>query len=409
MNYYQILGVAQNASQQEIKKKYRQLALQHHPDKSTEADDQYFKLVNEAYQILSDPIKRGNYDFRLNNRSNFVRSQPTYSPFQAERQRRQEEERKKREQEKKQRQQEQYEKRRKKAVQKENKRFVRQISITGIVLLILIGGSIGSSVYSNKQREKEVRRIQKIVKATINESNNLIAEEKYDSAISVLYKTNKKYRTDLLDEETKKITNKLAKEGQELYANNEFQKALKIYESLDKKIELKPKHIYEMAACYRYTKNYNKAIERLIYLINNNYAYYKYYYDIASIYSLDLKQYNEATIYYEKACDIIVRNYKINFGKAYLLTFDPDKVPEIHYAIYYDKGMNYYQLENYELALGAFRWASNLQRENDEPLYYEGVCLYQLQQKQEACEAWNNAYALNENDKIRQKMGQFCQ
>ncbi len=60
-DYYQTLGVSKSASQDEIKKAYRKLAHQYHPDKGT-GDEAKFKEVNEAYQVLSDPQKRSNYD-----------------------------------------------------------------------------------------------------------------------------------------------------------------------------------------------------------------------------------------------------------------------------------------------------------------------------------------------------------
>lgn len=63
-SYYEILGVERTASQDEIKKSYRKLAVQYHPDKTSgdaEAEEK-FKEVVEAYEILSDEEKRRNYD-----------------------------------------------------------------------------------------------------------------------------------------------------------------------------------------------------------------------------------------------------------------------------------------------------------------------------------------------------------
>ncbi|MBU1102764.1 molecular chaperone DnaJ [Patescibacteria group bacterium] len=59
-DYYKILGISKNASPDEIKRAYRRLAQQFHPDKG--GDPEKFKEVNEAYQVLSDPQKRAQYD-----------------------------------------------------------------------------------------------------------------------------------------------------------------------------------------------------------------------------------------------------------------------------------------------------------------------------------------------------------
>lgn len=60
MDYYQILGVTNNASQDEIKKAFHKLAHKYHPDKG--GDEKKFKEINEAYQVLSDAQKRQQYD-----------------------------------------------------------------------------------------------------------------------------------------------------------------------------------------------------------------------------------------------------------------------------------------------------------------------------------------------------------
>src|SRR5688572_32363151 len=63
-DYYTVLGVAEKASQDDVKKAYRKLAKQHHPDANP--DDpraaERFKEIGEAYSVLSDPEKRKQYD-----------------------------------------------------------------------------------------------------------------------------------------------------------------------------------------------------------------------------------------------------------------------------------------------------------------------------------------------------------
>lgn len=62
-DYYKVMGVARDATQDDIKRAYRRLARKYHPDVSKEADaEERFKQVGEAYEVLSDPEKRAAYD-----------------------------------------------------------------------------------------------------------------------------------------------------------------------------------------------------------------------------------------------------------------------------------------------------------------------------------------------------------
>ncbi len=62
-DYYKILGIPRNATQEEIKKAYRRLVLKYHPDRNkTKEAEEKFKEINEAYAVLGDPEKRRQYD-----------------------------------------------------------------------------------------------------------------------------------------------------------------------------------------------------------------------------------------------------------------------------------------------------------------------------------------------------------
>ena len=69
MNYYEVLGVSENADVSEIKKKYRKLAIKYHPDRNSgdENATKKFREVTEAYEILGDEKKREEYDCRRKN------------------------------------------------------------------------------------------------------------------------------------------------------------------------------------------------------------------------------------------------------------------------------------------------------------------------------------------------------
>lgn len=84
-DYYKILGVEKTATQEQIKKAYRKLAIQYHPDKNPgdKESEENFKAAAEAYEILSDETKKNNYDTfgDPKGRQNFDDSEDIMSQF----------------------------------------------------------------------------------------------------------------------------------------------------------------------------------------------------------------------------------------------------------------------------------------------------------------------------------------
>jgi len=63
-SYYKILGVNENATQDEINKAFRKMALRYHPDRAGAKSDDIMKIISAANEVLKDPIKRREYDAR---------------------------------------------------------------------------------------------------------------------------------------------------------------------------------------------------------------------------------------------------------------------------------------------------------------------------------------------------------
>ena len=81
-NYYDLLGVPRSASEKDVRKAYRKLAREYHPDvnQGDQASEEKFKEINEAYSVLSDPDKRSKYDRYGDNWANWEQMEQARGP-----------------------------------------------------------------------------------------------------------------------------------------------------------------------------------------------------------------------------------------------------------------------------------------------------------------------------------------
>ena len=83
-NYYEILGVSETATDDEIRKAYKKLAIKWHPDKNPENQkeaEEKFKEIAEAYSVLSDPKKKREWEFSKNGGGHFDFDFDNFDPF----------------------------------------------------------------------------------------------------------------------------------------------------------------------------------------------------------------------------------------------------------------------------------------------------------------------------------------
>src|SRR2546427_2137673 len=76
-DYYTLLEVSPDATTVEIKRSYRRLARLHHPDLNQQALDTHIKRLNEAYEVLRDPVKRAKYDAQRMEEEQYAAAQAT--------------------------------------------------------------------------------------------------------------------------------------------------------------------------------------------------------------------------------------------------------------------------------------------------------------------------------------------
>jgi len=392
INYYDILGVAESANEKEVKAAYKKLALRYHPDKNpgNPTAEEEFKKVNEAYQVLSDPEKKAGYDLLRNYQyfqqaASYSNPQATYSQtYRAS------------------------SSTRRRAASSNSRSFTydarkaekENFAITGLiigflVLLIVVYALVTSIVeYQLEKHELEERT------ALIQRVDNLFDKGDYRASLIEIDRV-----IDLKPSFVNAILHKksmlvdLEAIGEGYYQQKNYKKALACFVVLSEYETIKSKEMaFKIADCFDQQKLYDEAIGRYQELASEYPNDMSPYYLIANILAEKQDKTDEALIFYDKACKMAVDFYVENYGSAFAVVINPKKLSDLHFDIFFKRGMLRYEKGEYKGCLQDCNWASFLRPKRPGPYFWQAESEWGLGNRVKACHYWSLASELEHSD-----------
>ncbi len=377
MNYYQQLGVAQNASTEAIKYAYKRLAFRYHPDKNPDdiSAEARFKEINNAYQILSDPIKRAAYDNKLK----YGTYEKTYTdPYRQYRYATYKTQRRNL-----------YERAKKFKKQQNRKANIWTLSIVAAISIVFLTVSWINSYLDQQEENRLMARDQEAIAQAREQytagvfSNALMILDKY-------LKVNGNRKS--VKEEKKVYLEALNLMANEDYEKKNYRDALRSYKIIFNHQEELPLDLYnKVAKSSRIIGNFDDAISAYQHLANKLPYEFEPHLQIALIYTYNLMDYDKAVEHFNHAKEITIRSYIETYGKAFVLVFKPKDIPETHYLLYSGLGYAASQANQLQVANDALEWAIILRPERPEAYYINGIVYQQKGAMQLACDNWSKA------------------
>ncbi len=353
-DYYSLLRVPKSASIEEIRRSYKKLAMMYHPDKNPgnkHAEDE-FKLINEAYQVLSDPDKKRNYDnlllydeFQGTGASSSTHT--TYStgsrkppPPSATNN--------------------------PKTRYIFDEKYYKSIKISIVIFIVMMGSVIASyQVREYNKRQKTILE-QNILSQKLNRIYTLVSENKYDSAIYQVYEyiaeAPLNYSFKIAKDSVFKMASKAAFSQ---YNNEKYKEATFLFQLLRKHNSFRYDELIE-PIIYSYIRGglRDSAIQILTHRIENNDM------DVSSVILMSKIQLNElhqidiAKTYIDEAKEMFKKTQTITYGKAFEMVMDVKKAPDVYFDLFILRAEINEKLQQYSEAYTDGNWATFLRPDN---------------------------------------------
>ena len=367
-NHYEILGIEYSANAVQIRAAYKRKAMLYHPDHnpSSKEAEELFKMVNEAYHTLSDPIKKARYDSLLNvdyaTPTDYQREINRMRFYQWQRM-----------------QQTQY--------YRIDKEYVRIQGLAFLVFTVIAGfcfAVIHSAQYYSEQQQ--MARFLATTKA-LKQVDTLFTKGKYDEAFKTIYKLKKEdpleYRYNYARDS---LVHALRSMATSKFNNQDFAGAVEYYIILKNYEDPATfETIRQISFCQYYLGNYAEALHALKQLHNQRPYNLELVYRIGMLNLEKLHNPQEALYYFSYGKKVFKENLTEVYGAAFEVIMDPVDAPDIYFDLFEARARANIELQNFEEAVTDCNWAVFLRRERSNPYLLRAIANSHLKNFENVC------------------------
>jgi tetratricopeptide (TPR) repeat protein len=368
-DFYEILGVSQTASQTQIKVAFKKMAMRYHPDRNpgNKQAEETFKLLNEAYHTLSDPIKRSRY----NSRFHIITEELNEAYWQ--------EIKRKRYQQWKRSQDNRY---------RLDKNYFKIQGLAFLVFLLISGfcfAIINTAHYYVRQQQMEKWRANSL---QLQHVNGLFGEGKFHDAFTMIRIMQEKDPLDFRFGFVRdSLVAALRKRADQEYRQKDFRAAVTHYLVL-KNYEhpVRYETLENMSMCQYYLGNYKESLEALKHLHNQQPGDLGLVYKIGVINLEKLDNPHEALHYFTMGKKLFKDNLSHVYGNAFQIVMNPQDAPDIYYSIFKARALANMKLGHYEDAVTDCNWAVFLRPQDGEGYYLRAIANINTKDYPAACD-----------------------
>ncbi len=382
-DYYQLLGIKQNASSTEIRTAYKKLAMLYHPDRNpgNKEAEELFKLINEAYHVLADPQKRQIYDVGISYPQHTYHSSAHDTSAYWRQYHRQ------RYEQWRQAQQSTY---------KFDKRYFKIQGLAIGVFLLIAGFCFGviniiEYVHNKKQAETYQQNL-----ALIQQVNVLFFSGKQEEAFTRIRQLQREEPLEYLFSFAEdSLILSLRKQAEVEFSKAKFEDAkrqFKLLEQYEKPVRIQT--YQRIAECEYYTGQYAESLNILKLLLNKQPGNIELIHRIALIYQDDVQDLPQALTYLSMGRKNFKTYMTSLYGEAFELMMNPAYVHDIYYDIFRRRATVNIALQNFEDAEKDCSWAIVLRPHLSDAYYDRAQIARKLNKYERACEDLSKAESL---------------